>query len=157
VCATHSLKSNLGLPKYTITNAHKLSKLRHPAAASVYRLVGACLICQHNTQPSIKARSSPAAFLTSLCIPSSPFTPPCGSVVPQASASSTFPCRLLFPTEGYDAASEKIASAPPPALIARPPPLRVQDSRRPPVSGPTLGNDADAVRTDLYGRNATGH
>jgi len=81
-----------------------------------------------DAQPAIKARSSPAAFPTSLCVPSSAFTLLRGPIVPQASVSSTFPCRPLFPTEGYDAASEKTASARPPALIRSTPPLRAQDS-----------------------------
>lgn len=79
--------------------------------------VGACLICQPDARPAIKSRRPPAAFPTSLCVPASSFTLLHGPVIPQASASSTLPCRPLFPTEGYDAASENTASARPPALI----------------------------------------
>src|ERR1700722_15399763 len=42
-------------------------------------------------RPSIKTRSSPAAFPTTLCLPFFPLHSPHTTVVPQASAGSTFP------------------------------------------------------------------
>ena len=70
-------------------------------------------------QPGIKTRSSPAVFSTTLCLSfSSPLhSPRTTPVVPQASASSTFPCRPPPLTERYDAACERNASERPPTLI----------------------------------------